>query len=601
MEETISQNWDLNTLYSSTGETSQLKNVMDQLTNKIETLTKTLGKLNEADLRNDSQPLLDFLKDIQMTISTSEEVDDFLICKYAENVKDLDVQNLLAESAVIKSKFGSIQIDLDQTLASFDEQFWHSFIAKKEVKPIAFYLEERRKSVKDLLPLEMEKMISTLSVNGFKGWEEHHEQLLTQLKIPLHVEGEVTMVSIGYALNQAMNSNERLERQHAAHAIKQVCELNVENFASVLNRIAGFRLDVYQHRGWQNLLIESVKQNRIQEESIHTMVSTIKQHQDLARSFLERKIKLDKLEDPAWYDLQSPSFVNEEKVSYQQAVEIIVKQFHQFSEKLGSFAEQAFKNGWIEAEDRPDKAEGGFCASLPLIKESRIFLTFRGNYQDVVTMAHELGHAYHNYILHEESAFVQNKGTSVAETASTFMENLVLDAAIESAVTEKERLSLLEMKILNGLKYITMVPHMFQFELKLYEKRKQGLVSAEEIKNLLIEVENELFEGIVGELDPYKWMYISHFYSTEKAFYNIPYTIGYLFSNGIYSLAKDSGNDFVERYDDLLRNSGRMTVEQLAEVFLGQDITKEEFWVSAMLPLKEAIEEYLSLTEKLVD
>lgn len=601
MKETINQNWDLNTLYSSTGEFSQLNIVMDQLTNKIETLTKNLKKMNEADLKNDSKPLLDFLKDTQIAISTSEEVDDFLICKYADNVKDLDVQSLLAESAVIKSKFGSFQVDLDQTLASFGEHFWLSFISKNEVQPIAFYLEERRKSIKDLLPFEMEKMISALSVNGFKGWENHHEQLLTQLKIPLNVDGEVTKVSIGYALNQAMNSNDRLERQHAAQAIKQVCELNEENFATVLNRIAGFRLDVYQQRGWQNLLMESVKQNRIQEESIHTMVSTIKQHQDIAKSFLERKIKLDKLEDPAWYDLQSPSFVNEEKVSYQHAVEIIVKQFHQFSENLGSFAERAFKNGWIEAEDRPDKAEGGFCASLPLVKESRVFLTFRGNYQDVVTMAHELGHAYHNYILHEESAFVQNKGTSVAETASTFMENLVLDAAIEIAATEKERLSLLEMKISNGLKYIMMVPHMFEFELKFYEKRKQGLVSAGEIKNLLIEVENELFEGIVGELDPYKWMYISHFYSTEKAFYNIPYTIGYLFSNGIYSLAKESGAGFVEQYDELLRNSGRMTVEQLAEEFLGQDITKEKFWVSSMQPLKEAIEEYLSLTEKLID
>jgi len=601
MEEKINQNWDLNTLYSGTGESSKLKIVMDQLTNKIATLSKTLGKLNEVDLKNDSQPLLDILKDIQMTISMSEEVDDFLICKYAENVKELGVQKLLAESAVIKSKLSSFQVNLDQTLASFDEQFWISFISKNEVKPIAFFLGERRRSIKDLLPIELEKMISALSVNGFKGWEEHHEQLLTQLKIPLDVEGEITMVSIGYALNQAMNSNDRLERQQAAQAIQQVCESNEENFASVLNRIAGFRLDVYKQRGWHNLLIESVKQNRIQEESIHTMVSTIKQHQDLSRSFLERKIKLDKLEDPAWYDLHSPSFATEEKVTYQQAVAIIVKQFYQFSDKLGSFAERAFKNGWIEAEDRPGKAEGGFCASLPLTKESRIFLTFRGNYQDVVTMAHELGHAYHNYILHEESAFVQNKGTSVAETASTFMENLVLDAAIESAVTERERLSLLELKISNGLKYITMVPHMFQFEQEFYEKRKHGLVSAEEIKNLLIDVENELFEGIVGELDPYKWMYISHFYSTEKAFYNIPYTIGYLFSNGIYSLAKDSGNDFVEQYDELLRNSGRMTVEQLAEEFLGQDITKEEFWVAAMQPLKEAIEEYLRLTEKLVD
>ncbi len=141
---------------------------------------------------------------------------------------------------------------------------------------------------------------------------------------------------------------------------------------------------------------------------------------------------------------------------------------------------------------------------------------------------------------------------------------------------------------------------MFQFELKLYEQRKNGLLTAEEIKSLHAEAENDLYGGLIEELNVHKWMYIGHFYNTEKAFYNIPYTIGYLFSNGIYALAKENGNDFTKRYDELLRNSGRMTVEQLAQEYLGQDLTKMEFWEASLEPLREAIKEYLYLTEKLL-
>lgn len=149
-----------------------------------------------------------------------------------------------------------------------------------------------------------------------------------------------------------------------------------------------------------------------------------------------------------------------------------------------------------------------------------------------------MGHAYHNYILHNEPAFAQQKGTSLAETASTFMENLVVDAVIKQSTSKEEKLALLEMKISNGLKYVGTIPNMFKFEQEFYEKRKTNIVTTEEINTLISKVENELYDGLIEDLAVHKWMYISHFYNAEKAFYNIPYTIGYLFSNGIYEKLK---------------------------------------------------------------
>lgn len=304
-------------------------------------------------------------------------------------------------------------------------------------------------------------------------------------------------------------------------------------------------------------------------------------------------------QDPAsWFDLESPAFSLSDKVDFTSAKTVISKQFHQFSDKLGNFADRAFEQDWIEAENRPGKAEGGFCASMPLAKESRIFLTYRETYQDLITLAHELGHAYHNHIIHDEPALAQRKGTSVAETASTFMENLVLDAVIEQTADENERLAMLEMKIRDGLKYVVSVPNMFRFERKFYDQRAEGMISAAQIKKMIAEVENEIYGGLVEELALHKWMFIGHFYDAEKAFYNIPYTIGYLFSNGVYEQAKQQPGGFPERYDALLRDSGKMTVEQLGEHYLGADITQVAFWQDAQKSLSSAIEEYLELTEK---
>lgn len=600
MEQTTSQNWDLESLYAGGSQSEKLKELMTQLKIKIKMVNKELQVYKATKAINDLQYLEGILQETQNVISGWEEVDDFIICIYAQNVKDSEVMFLMDESTVIKSELTTLQIEVDLTLASLSEEDWIDFLSRKIVEPFSFYIEERRQAVKDQLPLEMEKLIRVLSINGFDGWEKQHDQMLTRLKIPLKIDGEKKEVSIGQALNQAIYSTDRHLRQNAASAIKDVCEINSDLFASVLNRIVGFRLDVYQQRGWQNLLKEALEQNRIKEETVNTMISTINQNRGFLTAYIQRKVELEQLDKPTWHDVEYPSFATTKKISYEDAVEIIIKQFHNFSEKAGKFAKKAFEAGWIETENRPDKAEGGFCASLPIAKKSRIFLTFRENYQDVVTIAHELGHAYHNHILHEEPTFAQKKGPSVAEMASTFMENLVLDAVINQTTNEKEKLALLELKISNGLKYIGTIPNMFQFELKLYEKRKKGVLTAEEISNLIAEAEENLYEGLIEELNVYKWMYISHFYDTEKAFYNIPYTIGYLFSNGIYALAKEKGGGFTEHYDELLRNSGRMTVEQLANEYLGQDLTKTEFWEGALQPLREAIEEYLHLTEKLL-
>lgn len=592
------QNWNLDSLYEGGTRSIKLKQLINGLAENLHILVIDL-EAQEPKLKNQEfRTLLNIMDRFQSVLIEWQELDEFVTCLHSENVKDTTVLTLMDKSAELKAIMDTVKIDLHHLLAAMQEDTWNEFINLEAVKPISFYLNKERQAIKDRLPKEMEKLISDLSVNGIKGWEQQQQLMLSKLRVSIELDGIETEVSIGQAMNYAIHSKNPGLRKLAAQGINNTCEAEADSFASILNRIAGSRLDVYEQRGWPNILKEAVEQNDLNEATIDAVLASISQNKDLYQAYIQRKVKLTGSGETSWFDLASPIFASAEKVSYAEAKSIIIKQFNRFSSKLGSFAEKVFAEGWVEMENRADKAEGGFCASMPLAGESRIFFTYRETYQDVVTLAHEIGHAYHNFILQGEPALAQQKGTSIDETASTFMENLVLDAVINQTTNEQEKLALLEMKIKNGLMYVGTVPNMFLFEQKFYRKRKEGLVTVDEIQFLLSEVEHAFYEGEIENLGLYKWMYISHFYDAEIPFYNIPYTIGYLFSSGIYEMARAEPNGFAERYDSLLRDSGRMTVEQLAQTFLDADISTSEFWNTSQQSLREAIEEYLRLTEK---
>lgn len=599
MNQTLNEKWDLDSLYNGGSHSPKLKEFITELNLYIDKVVSDIHNFkNHGDLS--TEQLLNLFKDIQYVMGGSFQVEEFLICVRATNTDDEHVTKMISESAKTKSSVEKLEVEFNQLLSSLSEKTWSKLLQNNEVKNYQFHLEERKQKVGDKLPLEMEKIIQSLSVNGFFAWEDHYEQLISKLRLPVEIDGKTEELSIGQAFSEVLFSQDKERRRTIIQSYNQVCETHADTFASIINHIIGFRLDVYEQRGWDNVLKESLEQNRICEETVNTMVAVIKENQHILRTFLKRKAQLINQDNLGWYDIPISTFNSEQKLSYSEARDIVIHQFHSFSENLGIFAEKAFQEGWVEAEDRTEKMDGAFCASMPLAKESRVFLSFRGHYQDVVTIAHELGHAYHNDILHELPYFAQQKGTSVAETASTFSENLVLDAAISKASTDKEKLSLLEMKIVAGLTYLGLVPSMYEFEKELYQKRKEGMVSSQEISDIMYKIESDLYGDTLGELDRYRWMTISQFYSTEKPFFNIPYTIGYLFSNGIYALAKEQGDDFARQYDALLRDTGRMTVEQLAATYLKQDVTEKGFWEASIKPIADAINEYIELTNSMI-
>lgn len=519
-----------------------------------------------------------------------EEWSDFIYCLYAEDVTRVEVHPLLEEIEVVQAMVRSEVAALDTKIAALSQEEWEALVTDS---PYAFFLNERRDIQSRRAPLIQEQLLQDLGVDGFQGWGQLYDQRFMALRVDLNGK----QVTIGQGLHEAMFAPDRSARLAAAIAVDAACAKEADLFATILNRISGFRLQSYKMRNWEQPLTELLEQNRISEASLKAMIEALDQHRDLFHAYYVRKIAQAEQVTGEWHDFETNTYRSARHVPFETAQAIVSKQFKQLNPKLGAFAENVFNEGWVDAENRPGKAEGGFCAAFPIAKESRIFMTYRDSYPDVATLAHEFGHAYHNYVLQDEPYLNQVKGTSIAETASTFMENLVLDAAIKETTEREEVLALLEVKIREGLKYASIVPGMFRFEQRFYAERQHGTINAERLSELLQEEERLAYGPVLPEPARYKWMYISHLFNPNLAFYNIPYTIGYLLSNSLYQTVQADPSQFSTVFDAVMHDSGQATIDEIVKRHLDADPTSIAFWVEAQQPLVQAIEQYLSLTE----
>lgn len=519
-----------------------------------------------------------------------EEWSDFIYCLYAEDVTRSEVHPLLEEIEIVQAMVRSEAAALDTKIAALSQEEWEELVTGS---PYAFFLNERRDIQSRRAPLVQEHLLQDLGVDGFQGWGQLYKQRFMALRVDL----DNKQVTIGQGLHEAMFAPDRSARLSAATAVDTACAQEADLFATILNRIAGFRLQSYKMRNWEQPLTELLEQNRISEASLTAMMEALDQHRDLFHAYYARKIAQAERVTGEWHDFETNTYRSARHVPFEMAETIVTTQFKRLNPQLGAFAENVFSEGWVDAENRPGKAEGGFCAAFPIAKESRIFMTYRDSYPDVATLAHEFGHAYHNYLLQDEPYLNQVKGTSIAETASTFMENLVLDAAIKETTEREEVLALLEVKIREGLKYASIVPGMFRFEQRFYAERQQGTVSAERLSELLQEEERLAYGPVLPEPARYKWMYISHLFNPNLAFYNIPYTIGYLLSNSLYQTVQADPSQISTVFEAVMNDSGQATIDEIVKRHLDADPTSVAFWMEAQQPLVQAIEQYLTLTE----
>ncbi|WP_284644499.1 M3 family oligoendopeptidase [Paenibacillus silviterrae] len=597
MQHPLPQTWNLERFFPGGSRSAEFAGFMEGLHSDISMLVNLLGDLPVPDSAEAVQAsLMPVLELLQSAGKKLREADSFTACLSAENQADKQAVILSGQVRSMGAGYASALTRLDDYLTRIEDGIWNAFLAYPAIQAIAYPLEERRALAAEKLPPEQEALINELAVDGYHGWGELYNTTVSKFRVPFEEKGAVMELTAGQAANK-MHSPDRTVRETLFRRWESKWGEHAEYCADALNHLAGFRLKLYERRGWQEIHKEPLAVNRMSKETLDAMWGVIERSKDIFVQYLERKAKLLGVEKLSWFDVEAPVGRGSKHYSYDEGAELIVEQFRRFSPKLADFAVKAFENQWIEAEDRPGKRPGGFCTSFPIAEETRIFMTYAGTASNVSTLAHELGHGYHQHVMNDLPALAQEYAMNVAETASTFAEMVVSDAAVKGAATEEERLTLLEDKIQRSVAFYMNIHARFLFETAFYEERRAGLVSIERLNELMVKAQRQAFRDALDEYHPHFWASKLHFYITEVPFYNFPYTFGYLFSTGLYAEALQRGAAFEEQYIALLRDTGRMTVEALAEKHLGVDLRKPDFWQQAMDVTVKDVEEFLRLTE----
>lgn len=548
-----------------------------------------------------SQPLtnpniwVERLKKLQSLMSRTSYAGAFANCHSAAVSADLAARQMSGKIRQMSATLANINTAFNTQFLAMSDDEWQAFLSQEELNEIAWNLNERRQRSKSMMGLDMESLQNSLAVNGYHGWGSLYTMIASSLKAKINLDGKEQELSMGQLQNRLSHPDPKI-RKMLMETWEKSWESVEDQIAHALNQLSGYRLNLYKHRKWSDFLTEPIEYNRMRATTLETMWSVIDANKDKLVAYLERKKQLLGITEMNWNDVDCSTGASQQKMSYEEAASFIVQHFRNFSPKMADFATMAFNDGWIESEDRPGKRMGGFCSGFSEAKQSRIFVTFSGSMSNVATVAHELGHGYHGWVMKDMAPMTKSYAMVVAETASTMGEMIVANASVTAAKTRDEKIQLMESTLNRAVSLLMNIQSRYLFETEFYTERAKGEVPVKRLNELMIEAQRKAYAGALSGYHPRFWASKLHFYSTGVPFYNFPYTFGYLFSAGVYEKAKELGSAFEERYISLLQDTGRMTVEDLAKKHLGVDLGSRSFWQSAIDSVLNNYDEFMTLT-----
>lgn len=462
------------------------------------------------------------------------------------------------------------------------------------LKEHKFYLLEIKDNAKHILSDDLELMIARLRQTGSSAWGT----LQSLLTSTLEVEFDDKIITLSEVRNLADDADPVVRKKAYEAELKAYKKID-KSVAAALNSIKGEVNTISQARGFASPLEQALYNSRMSKETLDAMQDAVKDYYEVFRSYLKRKASLlGHKNGLPFYDLYAPMGKVNKRFTIEEANEYVLKNFKTFSEPLYEMARTAFAENWVDYTPRQGKRGGAFCANIHPIKESRIMTNFTGAFGDMITLSHELGHAYHGEVIFRESILNSSYTMPVAETASTFCETIVNKAALKDAETKEEKIFLLESSIQGYTAVVIDIMSRFIFEKNVFEGREQTVFDVNELNEIMLKAQKETYgDGLdPNYLHPYMWVCKPHYYSGGLSYYNFPYTFGLLFAKGLYSKYLENKDAFRANYDQLLAATGKNTVEDTAKL-MNIDVTKKEFWVSSLELLKEDIELFLDLTK----
>ena len=508
---------------------------------------------------------------------------------YSVDTTNTDFLNNISQIDDLTLRYQQIDLAFKSVLTANSgrlEDFYKRF---PEFEPYRYILNETLEETKhQMSPLE-EKLAGELQQTGGNAWDRLHEQLISNLK------DSETGKTFNELRNDAYSADAKL-RKSAYQKEVSLLKANEIAFAACLNNLKGETLTLNRHRKWQNPIDRSLSSARLSQKTLDALIGAIEESLPLWREYFRLKANflhknnLTVSEDKnglAFYDLFAPVAHGETKGllsktwTFSEARDYIIERYSSFSAEMGDFAKKAFAENWIDAEVRAGKVGGAYDEDFALGHQSRIMTNFTGAFSDIITLAHELGHAYHFSCMKGKSAAFFSYPMTLAETASTFAETIVKQDMI-SKCAEAEKIQILDLDLQDVSQVLVDILCRFYFEKSVFEERANGELNASDFCRLMRDAQEKSYgNGLNGERHEYMWAVKSHYYSTGLDFYNFPYAFGQLFAAGLYSRYQKEGAGFAKTYAELLSNTGNMSCEDLCKK-AGFDITKKDFWKSGI-------------------
>jgi oligoendopeptidase F len=466
----------------------------------------------------------------------------------------------------------------------------------------AYALRKAKLRATHLMAPELEQLAAEQSLTGGSAWSKLYSTFTSQITVPFARDEETRDLPISALRNMAFDPN-RAVRREAYEAELAAWERAAVPIAAALNSIKGETNTLTQRRGWEAPLDVGLFENNIDRATLDALLAAARESFPDFRRYLRAKARA--LGIPAtdsggsalaWYDLFAPVGHSESVWSYDAAAQFIAEQFGSFSSRLRGLAERAFGERWIDAEPRSGKVGGAFCMYLRQ-DESRILANYEPSFNGLSTLAHELGHAYHNMNLANRTPLQRSTPMTLAETASIFCETIVVQAALRNADAQ-EQIAILESSLQNACQVVVDITSRFLFEQNVLERRRQRELSIAEFKALMLDAQRQTYGDGLDEsaLHGYMWAAKPHYYSST--FYNYPYMFGLLFGLGLYARYRSDPDGFKAIYDDLLASTGLGDAADLAGRF-GIDIRSIDFWRSSLDVVRKDIERFETLVSGL--
>ncbi|MBQ7389659.1 MAG: M3 family oligoendopeptidase [Clostridia bacterium] len=579
--------WNLDILYTGF-DTVEYQNDLKRLEELLPELSRVADSINEL---SDAELITKYIKVHEELSELVEKLAIYANLRYSANTRDTEAASMLgrimqsmsataAPAAIIEKAISEID-DLDKVIKS-----------TPALADFEYMITKIKDSSRYLLSDKEETIMAKMDLSGASAWSDLQSSLTSGVKVKY--EGED--ITLSAVRNLAYSPDAEVRRK--AFDAEIACYDSIkEAVAFALNSIKLQVLTECELRGYESPLAKALYQSRMKKETLDALLGAMDEYLPAFRKYMKAKAKaLGHKGSLPFYDLFAPMGNSNKVYSVDDAKNYLLGIFAKFDTELHDMVKCAFENGWIDFFPREGKVGGAFDCGVPSAKESRVLTNFDGSFSDVVTLAHELGHSFHDRQVFCHSILNQGYSMPVAETASTFNEVLVMETAIAEAADRDEKLALIESQLMDANQIIVDIYSRFIFEKSVFENRPMEFMDADKMCALMIDAQKKAYGDGLDEnaLHPYMWLCKGHYYSGGLSFYNFPYAFGGLFARGLYAKYKQEGPAFVDTYKAMLRATSITDVEECAKI-AGIDLTDKEFWRQGLKSIADRIDEFCEL------